>query len=127
MGLRSFSLTFCSYFVDLYTGGNIETSVSDALAFWILISVQMFAYSGAVFLNAAEKFGRIGFSVFSASLLVPAVLFLFSTGFSCYSSFGIGSSYFSKSYLLQLDCVSSCRSEALQDFFIIICLSEFAV
>jgi O-antigen/teichoic acid export membrane protein len=76
-----FSLTFCSYFVDLYTGGNIETSVSDALAFWILISVQMFAYSGAVFLNAAEKLrGQIGFSVFSASLLVPAVLFLFSTG-----------------------------------------------
>jgi O-antigen/teichoic acid export membrane protein len=76
-----FSLFIAPTLVDIYTGGRISVSVSESLSFWILIAIQIFAYSGAVFLNAAEKLrGQITLAVVSAALLIPTVLFLYGLG-----------------------------------------------
>jgi O-antigen/teichoic acid export membrane protein len=76
-----FSLFIASPLVNIYSAGKIHISASDALAFWILIIIQIFAYAGAVFLNAAEKLrGQIIFSIVSAILLIPTVLFFYSNG-----------------------------------------------
>ena len=76
-----FSLFIASPLINVYSGGEINTSVSDALAFWVLIMIQSFAYSGAVFLNAAEKLhGQIIFAVVAAALLIPTVLLFYAYG-----------------------------------------------
>jgi O-antigen/teichoic acid export membrane protein len=76
-----FSLFIASPLIDVYTSGEISTSVSDALAFWVLIMIQSFSYSGAVFLNAAEKLhGQIIFAVVAAALLIPTVLLFYAYG-----------------------------------------------
>jgi O-antigen/teichoic acid export membrane protein len=76
-----FSLAIASPLIDIYSGGKIHVSVSDALAFWVLIMIQIFAYAGAVFLNAAEKLHvQIIFAVVASALLIPTVLFFYANG-----------------------------------------------
>jgi O-antigen/teichoic acid export membrane protein len=80
-----FALLIASPLVDVYSGGKIIATTSEILAFWLLIVIQLFAYSGAVFLNAAEKLrGQIIIAVAGAILLIPTVLFLYAqeVGFS---------------------------------------------
>lgn len=80
-----FSLFIASPLIDIYSGGKIHILVSEALAFWILIIIQTFAYAGAVFLNAAEKLhGQIVLAVIAAILLIPTTLLFYANdiGFS---------------------------------------------
>lgn len=77
-----FALFMASPLVAAYSGGRIHVSTTDTLAFWFLITIQIFAYAGAVFLNAAEKLkGQIIFAVVESALLIPAVLFLYAKEF----------------------------------------------
>jgi len=79
MGL--FALVIASPLVEIYSGGKIHVSMSDALPFWLLITIQIFAYVGAVFLNAAEKLrGQIIFAVVGSVFLIPTVLFFYAKG-----------------------------------------------
>jgi O-antigen/teichoic acid export membrane protein len=65
--------------VALYSGGLIHSSTSDALAFWFLITVQIFSYAGAVFLNAAEKLrGQIILAAVAAAMLIPTALIFYT-------------------------------------------------
>lgn len=80
-----FSLIIALPLVEIYSGGKIQASIPDVLAFWLLITIQVFAYAGAVFLNAAETLrGQIILAVAAAALLIPTVLFFYakSVGFS---------------------------------------------
>lgn len=80
-----FALFIASPLVAVYSGGKIHASISDTLAFWLLITIQIFAYAGAVFLNAAEKLrGQIILAVAEAALLIPTVLYFYAKelGFS---------------------------------------------
>jgi O-antigen/teichoic acid export membrane protein len=74
-------------FIALWTNKTIEiASVKDIFPFAILSIVQVFAYSGAVFLNAFEKLkGQIILSFVAAILMIPLSKLLFSL------SVGIGS------------------------------------
>lgn len=76
-----FSVAVASKFISVYSGGKIEISISDALSFWVMIVVQIFAYAGAVFLNAAEKLnGQIIFALIASTFLVPLVLLAYANG-----------------------------------------------
>lgn len=76
-----FSIFFALPLIDIYSGGRIHILITEALSFWVLIAIQIAAYSGAVFLNAAEKLsGQIIFAVFAVILLIPTVLFFYSIG-----------------------------------------------
>lgn len=76
-----FALALASPLIEIYSGGKIHVSKSDTLAFWLLITIQIFSYSGAVFLNAAEKLrGQIVFAMAGAALLIPVVLYLYELG-----------------------------------------------
>lgn len=80
-----FSLIIALPLVEIYSSGKIQASIPDVLAFWLLITIQVFAYAGAVFLNAAETLrGQIILAVAAAALLIPTVLFFYakSVGFS---------------------------------------------
>lgn len=77
-----FSMFVALPFVEIYSDGKINTKISDVLAFWFLITMQIFAYAGAVFLNAAEKLrGQIILAVVEATLLIPTVIFFYSKEF----------------------------------------------
>lgn len=77
-----FALIIAQPLIDIYTGGKIHVSVSDTLAFWLLITIQIFAYVGAVFLNAAENLrGQIILAVVEAAFLIPTTLFFYANGF----------------------------------------------
>jgi hypothetical protein len=73
--------------VSLWTNKNITISdVRVVYPFAILIIVQVFAYCGAVFLNAFEKLkGQIVLSVIAAVLMIPLSKLFFNL------SVGIGS------------------------------------
>ena len=77
-------MLLCAFFIvspllAVYSAGLIHASISDALAFWFLTAIQIFAYAGAVFLNAAEKLhGQIILAVVGATMLIPTVLFFYS-------------------------------------------------
>lgn len=74
-----FSLFVASPLIAVYSSGKIHASVSDTLAFWLLITLQMVAYAGAVFLNAAEKLRvQIILAIIAAVLLIPLVLFFYA-------------------------------------------------
>ena len=67
--------------IDIYSHHKIHISMHEALVFCGFISIQMFAYSGAVFLNAAEQLkGQMFWAVFAAIFLVPLALYFYSMG-----------------------------------------------
>jgi len=73
-----FALFFSEIVIGRYSSGNIHVLVQESLAFSALISIQMFAYSGAVFLNVVEKLkGQIYLAVFAAALVIPLVLYFY--------------------------------------------------
>lgn len=79
MGL--FALLIAPPLVDIYSGGKIHVSISDTLIFWFFITIQIFSYAGAVFLNAAERLrGQIILAIVSAVFLIPTVLFFYAKG-----------------------------------------------
>ncbi len=67
--------------MSLYSSNRITTTVYEAAAFWLSASIQIFAYSGAVFLNAAEKLqGQLFIAIIAALLLVPVSIYFYSIG-----------------------------------------------
>jgi O-antigen/teichoic acid export membrane protein len=79
------SLIFVLFMVvplfDIYSAGRISTTVGEALIFWMVSSVQILAYSGAVFLNAAEKLqGQLVIAISASLLLVPISVYFYSIG-----------------------------------------------
>jgi O-antigen/teichoic acid export membrane protein len=65
--------------IKIYSGNRFQCSASESLTFGALIVVQIFAYSGAVFLNAAENLkGQTILAVSAAVLLVPLALYFFN-------------------------------------------------
>lgn len=83
--LLGLSILFAPWFVNLYSSGKIAIKLTTALIFWLLTTIQISSYAGAVFLNAAEKLkGQIILSTLATILLIPLVLFFYSrdVGFS---------------------------------------------
>lgn len=59
-------------FVQLYSHGQLEAHPMEVFWFAVQISVQMVAYAGAVFMNAAERLRiQIAFAVTSTVLFLP--------------------------------------------------------
>ncbi|MFY0253346.1 hypothetical protein ACDQ55_05245 [Chitinophaga sp. 30R24] len=80
--ILSFLSTFIIPFVvDIWTGHRIHVETRYLVVFAALISIQAFAYSGAVFLNAFEVLsGQIVFSVISAIIMFPLSKFFLKIG-----------------------------------------------
>lgn len=77
-----FSIFIAAPLARIYTSNKILLSLNDTLCFFVLISVQIFAYVGAVFLNASEKLlGQILVSAFGAAAFIPLVKFFYSMNF----------------------------------------------
>jgi len=76
-----FSWYFAPFVIDRYSHGELVVSRLETMMFAMLITIQMFAYSGAVFLNAVEKLkGQIILAVLAAGCLIPFALFLYQYG-----------------------------------------------
>ena len=59
-------------FVRLYSHGQLDVGRAEVVAFAAQVAVQMVAYAGAVFMNAAERLKiQIGFSIASMVLFLP--------------------------------------------------------
>ena len=68
-------------FVRLYSYGQLEVGTSEVFWFAMQIAVQMVAYSGAVFMNAAEKLRiQLAFAAFSTLLFLPLFFALRAQG-----------------------------------------------
>lgn len=77
----AFAVLVMPNLIDMYSGRKIQCKTSDTFTFASLISIQLIAYSGAVFLNAAEMLkGQIVLAILAASLLLPVALFFFGQG-----------------------------------------------
>lgn len=109
LGLSTgFSLTsfFVAYFspqiISLWTGGKIEIEIHQAIYFALLISLQAFAYSGAVILNVYEKINiQLILSIIATALMVPMSIFLINNEFGI-ESVPIASSIFT--FIAMLYC-----------------------
>jgi O-antigen/teichoic acid export membrane protein len=76
-----FTLFIATPVIEIYASKKIHITTNDTLSFWILITIQIFAYAGAVFLNATEKLkGQVIFAVLAALLLIPCVMLLYAKG-----------------------------------------------
>ncbi len=85
--LGIFASIMVSPIVDWYTQGKIHIAKADGFAFFFLITVQMFSYAGAVFLNAAEKLnGQLLLAMFASILLMPFVALLNNNGYGFISA-----------------------------------------
>ena len=72
--------------INAYSGNRIQCTNIESITFGALIVVQIFAYSGAVFLNAAEILkGQIALAILAASLLIPVAKYFFGIGFGVVS------------------------------------------
>jgi O-antigen/teichoic acid export membrane protein len=68
-------------FVRVYTHGRLEVGQSEVFAFAAQIAVQMVAYAGAVFMNAAERLKtQIAFAVTSTLVFLPLFFVLHGRG-----------------------------------------------
>jgi len=69
-------------FVRIYTHGEVEVSYIEALWFGGQTAVQMVAYTGAVFMNAAERLRiQIVFAIIAALIFLPIFYIIESYGF----------------------------------------------
>ena len=67
-------------FIRLYSHGAVNATSSDVFWFAALAAVQMFAYSGAVFMNAVERLRiQIAFAAVSMTAFVPLFFALAGT------------------------------------------------
>lgn len=79
--LLAFAAVAVPPFVSLYSHGNVGVAPSEAVWFAALAAVQMLAYSGAVFMNAAERLRiQIGFAAMSMTVFLPLFFALVETG-----------------------------------------------
>ncbi|VVS90861.1 hypothetical protein DBB_4290 [Desulfoluna spongiiphila] len=73
---------FSDIIVSFWTGNRISISPHEASYFALLVSIQSFAYSGAVILNAYEHINsQIVLSLTSAMFLVPLSILFIRHGF----------------------------------------------
>lgn len=79
----SFIVAFYSpEIISVWTAGKINISAEQAIFFAALVSIQSFAYSGAVVLNALEKMNvQLALSSISVFLMIPLTLFFFDNNF----------------------------------------------
>jgi O-antigen/teichoic acid export membrane protein len=81
-----FAFAVMSMLINIYSGNKIQCTNIESITFGIMIVVQIFAYTGAVFLNAAEILkGQIALAILAAFLLIPTAKYFFGIGFGVVS------------------------------------------
>lgn len=74
---------FSPYVVDIWTGSKLKVSREQSIYFAALVSIQAFAYSGAVVLNAYEKINfQLVLSLIATVLMFPLSLHFIDSGLS---------------------------------------------
>ena len=80
-GLAIAGAALAPWLIDHWTGHRLQVTAQEGLALATLVSIQSFAYVGAVFMNAFERVrAQIALAVVSIVLLVPVSSWLMNRG-----------------------------------------------